>query len=258
MEPIDPFDRAGGDRKGFWQRLSGWLQPWKRHSDELTEQIIRQGDEAIGASRSAGPGELSWPRRRTSQLGRLEEGFDKLVNLVDVIDQHIQKQAERSEQLVSQTRRVADSVAQAHGLQKQRTEAVEEMANQYRTQTRQMQQVAEAVEALPRAIKQQGDQLGQIRDQLEAQLEAELSAAQGIQKLAGTTDVIRSLADEQRRHVQQLQEASQAAAIQLADALDRQGRRFGWLLGVSFAIAVIAAAGAAVAVVLVLSRYGRV
>ncbi|MDD4888750.1 MAG: hypothetical protein PHU85_02375 [Phycisphaerae bacterium] len=253
MDSQEPFDGLDANRKGFWRKLSAWLQPWKRHSHELTEQMLRQGDEASGTSR---PGaEVTWPRRRTSQLGRLEEGFDKLVSLVDVIDQHIQKQAERSEQLVSQTRRVADSVAQAHGLQKQRTEAVEEMANQYRTQTRQMQAVAEAVEALPRAIKQQGDQLGQIRDQLEAQLEAQLSTAQGIQQLAGATDVIRTLADEQRRHVQQLQEANQAATLQVAEALDRQNRRFGWLLGLSFTVAVLAAAGAVVAVVLVMSRF---
>jgi hypothetical protein len=255
MDFQDPLDGADGRGKGFWRKLSTWLQPWKRHPAEPGDLFPAEGDEPAPTAR--GSVELAWPRRRASQLSRLEEGFDKLVGLADTIDQHIQKQAERSEQLIGQTRRLTDTVAQAHGLQKQRTEAVEEMANQYRTQTRQMQQVAEAVEALPRAIKHQSEQLGQVRDQLEAQLEAQLSTAQGIQQLAGSADVIRTLAEEQRRQFQQLQDASQSSTLRLADVLDRQNRRFTWLLIVSVAVALMSIAGSVVAIFLVMSRMGK-
>jgi exonuclease VII large subunit len=253
MDLQEPLDNVAAPPRGrgFWRKLSTWLQPWKRAPLDPADRMLPDIDEsALGR----GSIETAWPRRRTSQMSRLEEGFDKMIGLVDTLDQHMNKQAEHGEQMIAQTRRLADSVGQAFALQKQRTEAVEEMANQYRTQTRQMQQVAEAVEALPRAIKNQGDTLGQVRDQLEAQLEAQLSTAQGVQKLATAGDTLRTLADEQRRHFQQLQESNQSANLQLATALERQGRRMSWLLGFAIAAAMLAIACSAAAVAFVLTR----
>jgi hypothetical protein len=253
MDVRDPLDSdaAPTNGRGFWRKLSTWLQPWKRAPLDPADRMLPDVEES---SLGRGSIEPAWPRRRTSQMSRLEEGFDKMVGLVDTLDQHMHKQAEHGEQMLAQARRLADSAAQAYALQKQRTESVEEMANQYRTQTRQMQQVAEAVEALPRAIKNQSDTLGQVRDHLEAQLEAQLSTAQGVQKLASTGDTLRALADEQRRHFQQLQEANQSANLQLASALDRQGRRMSWLLGFAIAAAALAIACSAGAVAFVLTR----
>jgi len=115
-----------------------------------------------------------------------------------------------------------------------------------------MQQVAEAVEALPRAIKHQSEQLGRIHGQLEAQLEAELSAAQGIQQLAGASDVVRNLADEQRRQFQLMQEASQSAGMQLAEAVERQNRRFSWVIGFLIGTALLSVAASAASLILLL------
>jgi uncharacterized phage infection (PIP) family protein YhgE len=251
MDPQEQLDVFQTDRGGFWHKLSAWLRPWKRRGDEeLTEQMIRSGDEASRTGQDgARPGsDLTWPRRRTSQIGRLEEGFGRLVNLVDILDQHLQKQSDRSEQALTQTRRMADALSQGQALQKQRTEALEEMSNQYRNQTRQMQQVTEAVEALPRAMKQQSEQLGQVRDQLEAQLEAQLSTAQGIQQLAGATEMIRIVADDQRRHFEAMNEATQATNLEIARALERQNRRFTWLMAFTFTVALMAAASAALVI----------
>jgi chromosome segregation ATPase len=246
MDENDPIEIGDGRSKGFWRKLSAWLQPWKRPTDPPDDALAVETPAIVRDT------ELAWPRRRASQISRLEEGFNKLANLVDAIDQHLQKQADRSDQLIAQTRRLADTVAQTSGISKQQAEAVEEMANQYRTQTRQMQQVAEAVEALPRAIKHQSEQLGQIHGQLEAQLEAELSAAQGIQKLAGASDVVRNLADEQRRQFQMMQESSQSASMQLAEALDQQNRRFSWLIGFLIGTALLSVAASATSIVLLL------
>ncbi|MCG3178122.1 MAG: hypothetical protein BIFFINMI_00445 [Phycisphaerae bacterium] len=227
--------------KSFWARLSRWLQPWKRDTDHARDELIRRGDDA---ETPVGPGaDLTWPRRRTGQISRLEEAFDKLVGLVDTIDRHIQHQADRSEQSVTQTRRIADALTQSQSLDRQRTESVEELTNQYRNQTRAMQQVAESVEALPRAIKQQSEQLAQIRDQLEAQLEAQLSTAQSIQQLASVSETLRSLAGEQRHHFERLHESSQAASMQIAQTLARQSRRFTLLVTLAISAAVLAAGG---------------
>ncbi len=236
-----------GIHRGFWGRLSHWLQPWRRRGgSELTEQMLRQGDEADQSSGRAG--ELAWPKRRTSQITRLEEGFDKLVALVDTIDRHIREQSDRSEQVSGHARRITDALAQAHGLGRQQTEAFEEMANQYRSQTRQMQQVAEAVEALPRTIKQQSEQLARIRDQLEAQLEAQLSTAQGVQQLAGAVEAMRGLAENQRRHFQQMEESTLTASRQVVQAVDRQDRRFAWLMAAAVVTAFLAAVVSAAAI----------
>ena len=249
-EPLDNIAARPANNRGFWRKLSTWLQPWKHSPLDPADRMLPDVDDASGR----GHVEPVTPRRKATQISRMEEGFDKMIGLVDTLDQHMHKQADQGEQMLAQTRRLADSVGQAYALQKQRTEAVEEMANQYRTQTRQMQQVAEAVEALPRAIKNQGDTLGQVRDQLEAQLEAQLSTAQGVQKLASAGDTLRSLADEQRRHFQQLQESNQSANLQLANALERQGRRMSWLLGFAIAAATLAIAASAAAVMFVLTR----
>ena len=44
---------------------------------------------------------------------------------------------------------------------------------------------------------------------------------------------------------EQVQESSQAATIELARAMERQNRRFTWLMAFTFTIALMAAAGAA-------------
>jgi len=249
MDPLDDLELpAPPGKKGFLAKLSGWLKPWKRHPSRRGPSELLDPLSPIGSS----GGEPAWPRRRTSQISRLEEAFDKLVGLVDTIDRHIANQADRSEQSVTQSRRMADALAQSQALERQRTEAVEELGNQYRTQTRQMQQMAEAVEALPRAIKNQSEQLAQIRDQLEAQLEAQLSTAQGIQQLAGAAEGLRAAAAVQRDHFERLHESQQTANLKLIGAVTQQGRRLSWAIGLAVAAALTAAGAAAAAIWLTL------
>jgi uncharacterized phage infection (PIP) family protein YhgE len=212
--------------------------------------MMRAGDAG-----ESGGGEGGWRRKRTSQINRLEEGFDKLVGLIETIDRGLRQQAERSDESISQMRRIAESLSQSQAVGRQQAETLHDLGIEARNQTRQLQQVAEAVDALPKSISNQSEQLAKIRDQLEAQLEAQLSTAQGMQQLAAAADGLRNVAKEQRDQFASIHQANQEASMKIVETVNRQTRRFTWLMASVLALTV-ASTVAAVAAIWALVRAG--
>jgi len=239
----------------LWKRVGGWL----RRAPEPVEggEAIQLDPEGLVVEERKGADEpvlavTARSRKGDPQLAALEDGFGRLVQVLQSIDENAAQQRQQAGEMSGQLRALREVLAGLPGGAEQQA-ALKELAQELRGQAMRQQQVAEVVRRLPELTQSQLDKLGEIGRQLEASSETQVQAVESFNRFDRTVQGVLGQAGEQTAALRQMQAVSAQSGQQLAELIRRQNRRLLWFF---VGVVVLGAAVLAAAAVLWARRWG--
>ncbi|HUU83770.1 MAG TPA: hypothetical protein VM243_09725 [Phycisphaerae bacterium] len=239
---------------GLWTRIGHWVRnagqgDWGQQALRLPpDDVAGPADHDPTAERPDSDNgakllqPLSRRRRREQTLETLQEGFAKLVALIDEIYQHLGRQDRRSEQIVEALTQLADTTARL-------PEAAQEQSRQLGTIAAQLEagndrarrwEAAISDLDLPRLAEAQRQALDVIGCKLENAKQTEERMLQTLHSLGDALDSWQETSTASTATLQGLQEAATRRDENLATLMTEHSRRFTWFFVITLVMAVAA------------------
>lgn len=236
--------------QSFWSRMGTWFKPASsRHDDGPGGPFHNDGpggpSHTGGPSHNDGPGGRSHTAlaeaviaptsilsKRELTLERLQEGYHKVVGLVESIQDHMERQDQRGESMSRAMSALAESMAPVGDTAREQLRVLCEM----NAQLGQMPRIADAQREAVVAIGRHMDAAGKTNERMSGTLD-------------GFHRAVTNLGDASNASTAALRQMHADAAAReerMAGVLRDQTRRFTWIASMAIAIAAISAAISAV------------
>ena len=243
------------EKASIWKRVGSWL---RRNPEPMgtgpmervdAEGILVEGQEGERASEAGGailgPNEgnsLTARARRDPQLAALEDGFGRLVDVLEAINENVVGQREETGQLREQLGQLLAKVPDG----KEQQAVWQELSSELRSQGQRQHRMAEQVSRLPELTQEQVGKLGEITEQLETAGQTQGRMLESFRRFDSSMEGVANAAGVQTATLREMQTAAVRGQDQVADLLRRQNRRLTWyFVGVVvLALAVLAGAAA--------------
>ena len=203
---------------------------------EPAEAPEGQGGEAELAPDK--PGGLARWGRRDQTLVRLQEGYERLNQLIEDIQKHLAAQGERSERICGSLEQLARSVGELPAAGRRQIETLEGIAGQIEAGNVRVGHLAESLGELPRASRSQTEALGAIKRTLEMTGEQNLVTSQSLEKLGTLVGTLTEANSSQVEVLRHMSTRTEASGEEFKDLLRKQNRRFVMLFVVTIVLAV--------------------
>lgn len=249
------------EKASIWKRVGSWLRrnpepvgtgPMERVDAEgvLVEgQEEERASEADGAVLGENEGNsLTTRSRRDPQLAALEDGFGRLVDVLEAINENVVGQREETGQLQEKMGQLLAKLPDA----KEQQAAWQELSGELRSQGQRQHRMAEQVSRLPEMTQQQVGKLGEIAEQLETAGQTQGRMLESFRRFDNSMEGVTNAAGVQTATLREMQTTAQRGQDQLADLLHRQNRRLTWYFVGAVVLSLAALAGVGVVAWLVL------
>lgn len=249
------------ETKNWWQRLTGTLKKSRRDFD--APELPAVGEDGLlvePAESNAGsetepaaekqPGALTRWTKRDQALTQLQEGYERVNQLIADIQKHMASQSERTERMCHALEQLSRSMADVPSLSQQQAQTLETMVGQLETANARTQQLTSAVGELPKAARAQTETLAGINRQLEMAGEQSVVASQAMEKLGAAVKSVGDISSAQTGILTQLiNNKTEEQSQRIEQLTASQNKRFMLL----FAVVVLLAVGAIAAVIVSVS-----
>jgi septal ring factor EnvC (AmiA/AmiB activator) len=247
----------------FWGRLSEMFRPGRRGSRGLgpvgDDGLLAEGaasvaDEDEGPPVPAGKSISRWTRRDQA-LQQLQEGYQRVTDLIDAMQKHMGEQSERTERIASSLDHLARVLSDLPTASRQQAQTLEAIASHLEMTNSRTLQLAESIRELPGATKAQGEALNGVTRQLEMANETHVQLNHTLSSLGEAVGTLRRSGEAQADSLRVLQSEAREREGRLAELILQQQRRFTWLFVITLVFASLgAAAGVAVVVLRMFHR----
>jgi len=238
----------------LWMRISGWLKSTgsTRAGDRpaLSEAPLHLDEEPSGGN---GAGELARPdrlvgpfhrwSRRDQALHRLQEGYERLSEIIGAVQTHLAAQERRGQQVEESLRLLVQAVSEVPARSGRQVELLEQIAGHLQTADRRSEQLAAAICDLPEVSRRQTEALAGVGRRLEASGEIDAQMAASLQAVGRAVDGCSRSLVGQSDLLSKLEQALESNDEVLKRLFARQNRFWMWTL-----VAVMALAAAALVV----------
>lgn len=200
------------EKTSFWSRVGGLLRrPGRipgsrgdgRSADVSGGVPMTDPDTFDSEGPVVVPSKRGLARREPAGRERLEEGFARVVELVESIQQHFRLQDERAERMTESLDRITDSLAGVPEASKAQSESLGEIRAQLQAGAAGAKRLEDSLSELPRIA--------------DAQRETMVSIGRQFDVLRESGDRGKDSVDELRQSVSRLEEATQASTNVLKD-----------------------------------------
>ncbi len=234
------------EKDSLLSRLGRWMESFRR-DDRLPQLAVGNRlpqalpaepeiDQLEPADDKSSNRLMPW-RQHDPILEQLQTGYDKVLDLVGSIQDHLTLHNQRSDQVAELLMVLSKGIEDVPRATRQHADALGALARQMETDNRQNRSMIEAVSELPRAAHAQRQGMETIATQVQA-------SAAVTQKLSDRLDsvgqVVKMLGDalsEQVRTLKVVQQATRHQESQMVAALDQQSRRSTLLITSTLALA---------------------
>jgi chromosome segregation ATPase len=247
--------------KEIWTETSNWLRSHKFTKVEYSqpnvdeEGLITQDEESeepktTDSQQFQGQGDKVLakqvqPMDKRDSIEKLQQGFDKLIEQLQNINEHLNRQIAQHEELTSRIEKLPDLLESFPTIMQNQKQTAEELLEQSKTTAARQQQFIEAVERIPNETSKQTDALVNIDHQLAAAADTDVQMAESFNKFNETLDKLNQSTLGQTDSIMQMSKTFAASDRYLKYIISRQNKRFMWI----FATAI----GVCVAVILILT-----
>lgn len=241
----------------FWTRLSEMFRPG--HSGRNLPPV---GDDGLLANGAVGGGEdddgastvsdkpiTRWTRRDQA-LQQLQEGYQRVTDLIDAMQKHMGEQSDRTERIASSLDYLARSLSDLPTASRQQAETLGAIASHLEVTNSRTQQLAESISELPGATKAQNEALTGITRQLDMANETHVQLNHALSSLGEAVGTLRKSGEAQAESLRSLQEEGRDREGHLAQLVSEQQRRFTWLFAITLIFALLGAAAGTTVIVL--------
>ena len=199
----------------LWKRVGGWLQ--RSHGPVGGGDVVRVDAEGlliVPENKDENDQDaLAHPNKNEHQITVIEEGFGRLIDALESINENMVQQRQHGQEMKNQLQQLCQSLQNLPGSAEDQ-QAIKGLTEELRNQSIRSQQLAETISALPDLTQAQVDKLSDITRQLDASAEAQMHMAEAFKRLDNNTKGI--------------SESNKAQAVSLANVgtlLERDGQR---------------------------------
>lgn len=244
--------------KDFWAKTSSWLEthkPSKRvdFQPEIdSEGLISENAEAekrnVEEKDSEGDKVLVktvQPKDKMQTLERLQSSFDKLVEQLEGINGHLNRQAAHNGDLMRRIEELPNLLQSFPAVVESQKQLTEKLLEQLKASSVMEHEFAEVIGKIPTETAKQTDALGEINHQLAAAADADVQMGESFNKFNVTLEKLNESTVGQTDGIMQMSKTFAASDRYLKYIVSRQRKSFIWV----FMIAV----GVCVTVILILT-----
>ena len=247
--------------KEFWVNTGRWLRAHKpsisgAHQPEIDEDgLISQSNdpaEQHGDSSVPAPNQSNNvvvravpPAERQESLQKLQEGFDKLVEQLQGINEHLNRQAGQHEDLMGRIQQLPGLLESFPAMVENQKRITEQLLEQLKGGAAKNEQFVDAVEKIPNETAKQTDALVNIDHQLAAAADIDVQMTESLNNFNESLDKLNQSTVSQTDGIIQMSKTFAASDRYLKYIISRQNKRFMWIF--------IAAVSICVTVILILA-----
>jgi methyl-accepting chemotaxis protein len=254
--------------KEFWADVRRWLQAHRlfispAHQPQLNEDglISLETDEnspsaaratteqrAAAATQAGGDSMVVRavpPADRAESLEKLQQGFDKLIQQLQGINEHLSRQASQHEDLMSRIEQLPGLLESFPAVVENQKRITEQLLEQLKGTAAKNEQFVDAVEKIPAETAKQTDALVNINHQLGAAADIDVQMTESFNNFNETLGKLNESTVNHTDGIIQMSKTFSASDRYLKYIISKQSKRFMWIF--------IAAISVCVACILILA-----
>jgi len=185
------------------------------------------------------------PMDKHESLEKLHKGFNKLVEQLQDINEHLGRQVTQHENLMSRMEQLPSLLESFPSVVENQKRITEQLLEQLKSAAAKNQQFLDAVERIPNETAKQTDALVDIDHQLGAAADTDVQMAESFNKFNQTMDKLDQSTLAQTDSIMQMSRTFATSDRYLKYIVSRQNKRFVWVF--------ITALSVCVAVILILT-----
>lgn len=235
-------------KPSIWKRFGDWLSRRPGPEVDVAQANLDDDgllvepslDETETNANSVAPGNALTRNSKKNQLAAMEENFNRLVDVLESINDSVKQQREVSEEL-------RETFGSLSGAMKNMPETLEtqknltrEVSEHMRNQVVHYQRVTEVLSNLPDINQDQLDKLDDITQQLQNSAQADTRIADSLKQVDNNIDQMTQTSQQQLVSMQQMNEMLAQSQKKTQEMLAKQNRRFGWALVIVVLVVVAA------------------
>ncbi|MBN2376798.1 MAG: hypothetical protein JXD22_10370 [Sedimentisphaerales bacterium] len=232
----------------LWKRVGSWLG---RSQEPMGEgQMVNLDAEGLLVDAEVKEKESSGPNlmvrgKKDQQLAALEDGFGRLVEVLESINDNVTQQREQATELKSNMERIGEALL-SHSENSQDKKAISELTSELRSQAVRQQKVAEVVGSLPELTQAQMNKLSEIARQLEASGETEVQMVESFNRFDNSVQGMVNNSNTQTATLREMSVKTEGSQARLQEVVAKQNRLLLWAILI-LSVLSLAAVGAAIA-----------
>lgn len=239
--------------KDLWAGTNNWLR-----SRKLSRVVNSQPDiDAEGLiSQDADPAEPGVDKQpaqsdkvvvktvpaktKAEPLEKLQEGFNKLIEQLRGINEHLSRQAAQHEDLTSRIEQLPKLLESFPAIVENQKQITEQLLEQLKAAAVKNQQFIDAVDKIPTETAKQTDALVDIDHQLAAVADTDVQMAESFNKFNQTLDKLNQSSLGQTDSIIQMSKTFATSDRYLKYIISRQNKRFMWIFVAAISVCVLA------------------
>jgi len=241
--------------KDIWSRTSSWVRSHKPSrlrgyqpqvddeglisaDVESTETTFEQ--EQKDAQSKQVVVKMVQPADKAQSLEKLQAGFDKLIEQLRGINEHLDGQVAQNEDLMSRIEQLPKLLESFPAVVENQRQLTEQLMEQLNAAATKQEQFMDAVEKIPTETAKQTDALVDIDHQLAAAADTDVQMVENFNKFNETLDKLNQSSVSQRDSIMQMSKTFAASDRYLKYILSRQRKSFMWVFTIAMGVCVLA------------------
>ena len=202
--------------------------------DEIIENSAEQQDEKTKhvLVKKVHGGDKNMP------IEKLQAGFEKLVTQLEGINNHLNRQAVQTDDLMKRIDKLPEMLEAFPATMEIQKKATGELIEQLKMKTTKDQQFIETIEKIPNETAKQTDALVDITNQLSASADTDVQMVEGLNKFNGSLEKLNQSTIGQTDGIAQMSKTFAASDRYMKYLMGKQSRRFMWAFFTALGICV--------------------
>jgi chromosome segregation ATPase len=239
--------------KDLWSKASSWLEAHKpsRPADyqpEIDDEgLISQGVESTETAAKDRTSEGNQvlvktvqPMDKTQSLEKLQAGFDKLVEQLEGINNHLNRQAAHNEDLMKRIEQLPKLLESFPTVVENQRQLTEQLLEQLKATATMEQEFIGTIEKIPTETAKQTDALTDINHQLAAAADVDVQMTESLNKFNETLDKLNQSTTGQTEGIMQMSKTFAASDRYLKYIVSKQRKSFMWVFMIALGVCVAA------------------
>ncbi len=182
---------------------------------------------------------LSRWQERSQSLERLEEGYQRLTELVDAIQSHLQNQDERSRTIANGLNSMVEHVARLPDALQQQHNQLAAIVEQLECAGARSGRMEAVLAELPKIADGQRQTLLALRDQIEASTKTQQGLLDSISGFSDAVGALNQSSTASMQTLRNVQASAEASQNRLANLFTEQSRRLSRLISAGLVVAAV-------------------
>ena len=234
------------EQKKIWSRMKKWIRPASR-GPAADDPLLRSSSvESVAAPKSTvqaseaehatGGGVLARLRRNDPAVEKLQQGYLQVIDLVESIQKHQQRQDTHAVEISSSLSRMADTLSAIDAGGREQAQKLLNIADELRAANQQAEKWSETFSEIPRLAEAQRQTLTDVARQMEAVGERDSQMAQSLDSFREAVTSLGDATTASTVAVKSLQMSTLESHERAAVLMREQNKRFMMLFVISLVL----------------------